>query len=79
MNSLYKHLPKGVPLSAVTAGHARDYLKMPLAQRKANKDGTIRKLSSTTIHKRISFARQFFQDAVDWEIIGKNPFVFGDN
>ncbi len=75
VNSLKKHLPNGIALSAVTAGHARDFLEKLLAQRKANKDGTIRKLSSTTIHKRISFARQFFQDAVDWEVIGKNPFA----
>ena len=29
----------------------------------------------STIHKRISFAKQFLQDAVDWEIIVKNPFA----
>jgi site-specific recombinase XerD len=31
-------------------------------------------LSSATAHKRISNARQFFQDAVDRELIGRNPF-----
>ena len=75
VTSLNKHMPKGIALNAVTAGHAKGYLEKLLAQRKSNKDGTIRKLSSTTIHKRISFARQFFQDAVDWELIGKNPFA----
>ncbi len=75
VNSLNKHLPKGIALNEVTAGHAREYLEKLVAQRRKSKDGTIRKLSSTTIHKRISFARQFFQDAVDWELIWKNPFA----
>ena len=75
INSLNKHMPKGIRLEDVTAGHAKGFLQKLQAQRTKRTDGTIRKLSSTTIHKRISFARQFFQDACDWELIGKNPFA----
>jgi site-specific recombinase XerD len=31
-------------------------------------------MATTTIHKRIQFARQFMHDAVDWKIIDENPF-----
>jgi integrase len=31
-------------------------------------------MATTTIHKRIQFARQFMHDAVDWKIIKENPF-----
>ena len=34
-----------------------------------------RGLASATVHKRVGFARQFFQDAVDFERIAKNPFA----
>ena len=65
INSLNKCLPKGIELKAVTAGHAKNYLEKLKATT----------LASTTIHKRISFARQFFQDALDWEMIERNPFT----
>ena len=32
-------------------------------------------MATTTIHKRVQFARQFMHDAVDWKIIEKNPFL----
>jgi len=31
-------------------------------------------MATTTIHKRIQFARQFMHDAVAWKIIDENPF-----
>jgi hypothetical protein len=31
-------------------------------------------MATTTIYKRIQFARQFMHDAVDWKIIDENPF-----
>lgn len=62
---LIKHMPKGIGLHEVTAGHAKSFHEKLKAS----------KLASSTIHKRISFARQFFQDAVDWELIDKNPFA----
>ena len=65
INSLIESMPSGIELKGVTAGHAKNYLEKL-------KGST---LASTTIHKRISFARQFFQDACDWEMIERNPFA----
>jgi len=65
MTMLREIMPKGIALEDVTAGHA----KMFLAKLKE------RGLASATIHKRVGFARQFFQDAMDWELIEKNPFA----
>ena len=63
--NLNELLPKGIRLDEITVGHA-----------KAFHDGLRAKgMESTTIHKRIGFAKQFVQDAVDWEIIDKNPFA----
>ncbi len=58
------YMPPGILLTEVTKGHCRQFVER-LKQRK---------LASTTIHKRVGFARQFFQDAVDWEHIPSNPF-----
>ena len=63
---LNKHMPAGIMLHEVTKGHAKQFVA------KLRKCGT---LSSTTIHKRIGFARQFFTDAVDWQLIPVNPFT----
>ncbi len=62
---LNEYMPKGILLSDVTAGHAK-YFVVKLRERK---------LAATTIHKRVGFARQFFEDAVDWELIDRNPFT----
>ena len=59
------YMPDGILLKDVTKGHCRHFVER-LRQRK---------LASTTIHKRVGFARQFFQDAVDWEQIPSNPFA----
>ena len=64
MAMLRKYMPKGIALEDVTTGHAKLFLT------KLKERG----LASATIHKRIGFASQFFQDAVDWELIGRNPF-----
>jgi integrase len=69
IDSLNKELPKGILLRDVTAGHAKAYLSK-LEARIAKGE-----LSSSTVHKRCGFARQFFQDAIDWELIDKNPFA----
>lgn len=65
MAMLRQYMPKGIALDGVTTGHAKAFLE----QLKA------RGLASATIAKRVGFARQFFQDAVDWELIGRNPFA----
>lgn len=64
INSLITHLPKGIALQDVKPGHAVDWLDKLKAE----------KLAGTTIHKRISFARQFFGYAVDHKLIPENPF-----
>jgi hypothetical protein len=35
-------------------------------------------MATTTIHKRIHFARQFMHDAVDWKILDEAFEIFGD-
>jgi integrase len=60
---LNEYLPD-IALADVTKGHAKKF----------HEDLKGRGLASTTIHKRIGFARQFFEDAVDWELIPSNPF-----
>ena len=63
--NLNELMPKGIRLDEITTGHA-----------KAFHDGLKAKdMEPTTIHKRIGFARQFLNDAIDWEIISKNPFA----
>lgn len=74
INALNLHLPKGIMLADFTAGHAKGFLQTMSTQGSKASDKA-KKLSSTTIHKRVSFARQFFQDACDWELIEKNPFA----
>ena len=62
---LKQYLPKGIRLDEITAGHAKQFQE----QLKA------RGLASTTIAKRLGFAKQFMQSAVDWELIDRNPFA----
>lgn len=64
MALLREYMPKGITIAEVTVGHAKAF------QASLKKRG----LASTTIYKRIGFARQFFEDAVDFEQIPKNPF-----
>ncbi len=65
MKMLRLYMPKGIALDAVTTGHAKLFVT------KLKERG----LASATIGKRVGFASQFFQDAVDWELIGRNPFA----
>jgi integrase len=65
MANLKTYLPKGILLREVTAGHAKNFYESLKASG----------MASTTIYKRIGFARQFFNDALDWELIDKNPFL----
>jgi integrase len=63
--NLNELMPKDIRLDEITVGHAKAFHEGLKA-----KD-----MESTTIHKRIGFARQFINDAIDWEIIPKNPFA----
>ncbi|WP_145082925.1 tyrosine-type recombinase/integrase [Aureliella helgolandensis] len=63
IRDLKRELPKDLLLVELTVGHAKAF---HLAIKK--------RLAETTVDKRVRFARQFFTDAVDWEIIPTNPF-----
>jgi len=64
VNMLTEYMPKGIRLADVTTGHAKHFAEQLRA----------RPLANSTVGKRVGFARQFFQDAVDWELIDRNPF-----
>ncbi len=64
VESLIKHMPKRIAIQDINAGHASDWLDKLRAE----------KYAATTIHKRISFARQFFGDAIRHKLIKENPF-----
>lgn len=55
----------GVMLDEVTVGHCKKFLAHLHEW----------KLAPSTIYKRIQFAKQFFQYAVDWKLIDSNPFA----
>jgi hypothetical protein len=60
--NLKEFMPEGIRINQITAGHAKEYHEKLKA----------RGMATTTIHKRIQFARQFMHDAVDWKV---NEFV----
>jgi integrase len=62
--NLKEFMPEGIRINQITAGHAKEF------HEKLKAKG----MATTTIHKRIQFARQFMHDAVDWKIIDENPF-----
>jgi integrase len=64
VENLKAYMPQGIYLDDVTAGHAKAFLE--------SITGTMAK---STVDKRVRFARQFFADAVDWELISTNPFA----
>ena len=58
-------MPKGIRLDKITVGHAKDF----------HEALKVKGMKTSTISKRIGFCRQFLNDAVDRELITKNPFV----
>ena len=50
-------MPEGIRINQITARHAKEFHEKLKA----------RGMATTTIHKRIQFARQFMHDAVDWK------------
>jgi hypothetical protein len=64
VGNLKEFMPAGIKINQITAGHAKEFHEKLKA----------RGMATTTIHKRIQFARQFMHDAVDWKIIDENPF-----
>lgn len=73
-NMLREYMPKGILLRDVTVGHAKAFAQKLKDRKVKTADGKIRKLAPSTIAKRVGFATQFFQDALDWELIERNPF-----
>lgn len=65
MKMLRQYMPADLPIEQITTGHAKKFVSSLKA----------RGLASATVSKRVGFARQFFQDAVDWELIDRNPFA----
>jgi integrase len=63
--NLKEYMPEGIRINQITAGHAKEFHEKLKA----------RGMATTTIHKRIQFARQFMHDAVDWKIIEEDPFL----
>lgn len=56
-------LPADIHLHEVTVGHAKEF-----------HESIKSRMAASTVDKRIRFCRQFFTDAVDWELIPANPF-----
>ncbi|MSR32294.1 MAG: hypothetical protein EXR99_12390 [Gemmataceae bacterium] len=63
----------GRELGTITAGDASSFKEWLVASPCKRRREVIR-LALTTVAKRIKFSRQFFERAVDLELIGKNPF-----
>ena len=61
-------MPKDIRLDKITVGHAKDFHESLRAKG----------MKTSTISKRIGFCRQFLSDAVDRELIPKNPFASVD-
>jgi integrase len=64
VDALKKHMPKGIRLDQLTAGHATAFVD------KLKQAG----IANSTIANRVTKSKQFFADAVEWGIIEKNPF-----
>lgn len=69
---------KDKPLAEITIADAKDFerfLKMEARQSRYGNASEADGLMLATRHKRIGNAKQFFQDAVDAELLAKNPFA----
>jgi len=65
-------------ITEITAGDARDFerfLKTGARKRRYAEMNADEGLDSNTVRKRICHAKQFFQDAVDRELLAKNPLA----
>lgn len=66
------------PLASITRGHAEDferYLKKNARLNAYSGIGKADSLSPDTIRKRIGIAKQFFTDAINRELLERNPFA----
>ena len=60
---LEKHFGADHLISSINAGHARDY-----------REWMIKRYANATVSREIKRAKQFFEYAVDCELLSKNPF-----
>jgi len=65
IRSLLQHFGESRELSAINEGHAEDFKLYLIGAG----------LASTTVHKRLQFARQFFRDALKRKLVDSNPFA----
>jgi integrase len=69
----------GRPLASITAGDARDWERwLRTGAARANRYGdtpATEGLATNTARKRAANAKQFFRDAIDRELIQRNPFA----
>ena len=65
IRSLLKHFGEARELPTINEGHAEDFKLYLIGEG----------LASTTVHKRLQFARQFFCDAMKRKLIASNPFA----
>ena len=62
-------------ITEVTTGDAKDFERFLKTKARESRRGDEKSgLGSDTVRKRIAHVKQFFQDAVDRELIAKNPF-----
>jgi integrase len=73
-NSLVKRFGADKPLAEITAGDAMDFKRWLLAHGKALPAGRRGPLAKATANRRTKAAKQFFEDAVEHELIARNPF-----
>jgi len=64
VDAIKKHLPDGIRVDKLTAGHATAFVD------KLKQTG----IANSTIANRVIKSKQFLADAVEWVIIEKNPF-----
>lgn len=70
---LIEFFGKDKPIDSITAGDAKDFERWLHAAKRL--DGCKKKLSPATIQKNLSKSKQVFSDAVEREILPKNPFA----
>ena len=65
IRSLLEHFGEDRELPTINEGHAEDFKLYLIGEG----------LASTTAHKRLQFARQFFRDALKRKLVASNPFA----
>lgn len=72
--NLCEYFGKDRRLGEITAGDAADFKRWLLTKAMQKAGGTRAGLAKATANRRTRCAKQFFEDAVDHELIDRNPF-----